>query len=298
MGNLIYRGAGFVSRELAAGGVMADIFSGKWVLITGASMGLGAEFAKQLAAKKANLILTARSREKLEELAGSLSKQYGVQTKVIALDLGAPGGAEKLCREVDALGIEVEHLVSNAGYGDLTEFIACDPAWEAGMVRLNCEALVSLSRHFLPGMVKRGRGGVIHLASVAGFQPAPYMSTYAATKAFVLNFSAALSEEVRSSGVRVMALCPGPVPTGFQKAAGIALQSADRLAVLSAEETVRRGLKAYESRWDVKVPGLANFLGTLGVKFAPRWFVVRALSRLMGESLEASRRAGVARRAA
>ncbi len=269
---------------------MTDIFSGSWVLITGASSGLGEEFARRLSARKANLILSARSKDKLDALARELAQAHGIDARVVVQDLGKPGGAQALCSQVDALKIPVDHLVSNAGYGSLSAFVESDPEWQAQMVRLNCEALVSLSRHFLPKMAARRGGGIIHLASVAGFLPLPYMTTYAATKAFVLNFSAALSAEVRGRGVRVLALCPGPVPTGFQKAAGITLQKGERLAVLSAQETVRRGLAAYEARKDVYVPGVVNRLTTLAVKFAPRGLVVSALARVMERGPARTRR--------
>lgn len=266
---------------LAHGNVTRMDFQRSWCLVTGASSGLGESFARQLAERRANLVLTARSGDKLKSLAAELIHAHGISVEVIALDLGAPGGAAALAAEVDARGRTIDHLISNAGFGSGGPFIECDPAREAEMVRLNCEALVTLSRHYLPRMAARGAGGVIHVASIAGFQPTPYMATYAATKAFVLSFSAALSEELRATGVRVMALCPGPVPTGFQATTGFGISPAQRRAVLSADETVRRALRAYVAGKDVYVPGSYNLLGTLSVKLLPRNVVVKTVARMM-----------------
>ncbi len=260
-----------------------DLYSGTWALVTGASSGIGEEFARQLAARKANLILTARSEDKLRRLGRDLIQRYGVQTRVVPVDLGRAGGAERLCITVDALNLVVDHLVNNAGFGSAGKFTEGAEMRAADMVRLNCEAVTVLSRHFLAGMALRGRGGVIHVSSIAGFQPVPYMAIYGATKAYVLSLSMALHEEVRGRGVRVLALCPGPVPTGFQSAAGIRMGGggSDSLAALSAEETVRRALDAYDERKDVLVPGRANWLGTIGSKILPRGILVKAVGEMM-----------------
>jgi short-subunit dehydrogenase len=260
---------------------MNNLFEGQWALITGASSGLGEQFARQLAARHANLILTARSRDKLETLAKELAQAHGIQTEVIALDLGETGGAARLCEAVDRLGHPVAHLVSNAGFGRYGPFLDGDVAHQAEMVRLNCEALMVLSHHFLRQMVARGSGGVIHLASVASFQAAPYMAVYAATKAFVLTFSEAVGEEVRGTGVRCLALCPGPVPTGFQQAAGAEIAASQRRAILSAEETVTRGLRAYERGRAVYIPGGMNRAGAIGSQLLPRAMVVRTVGKMM-----------------
>jgi short-subunit dehydrogenase len=175
----------------------------------------------------------------------------------------------------------VHHLISNAGFGSAGRFAETSVAREAEMVRLNCESLVVLSRGFLPAMLARGSGGILHVASVAGMQPVPFMATYGATKAFVLSFSRALSEETRSTGVRVTALCPGPVPTGFQQATGYAISRSQRRAVLSAEETVRRGLAGYERGRDAVVPGGMNTVGAWAAKHLPVGLVTRG--RMMRE---------------
>src|SRR5690606_25917714 len=191
-------------------------YRGSWVLVTGASSGIGAAFARKLAHRGANLVLTARSAERLERLAADLSRINGIETRVVAADLGTPEGVRALLEGVDALGVPIEHVVNNAGFGSTGPFCTAQPETEQSMVCVNCQAVVAIARHFLPELVRRGRGGVINVASTSGYQPTPFMATYGATKAFVLSFSLALSEELRGSGVRMLALCPGPVPTRFQ----------------------------------------------------------------------------------
>ncbi|HZS35223.1 MAG TPA: SDR family oxidoreductase [Polyangia bacterium] len=262
---------------------MNDLFERTWVLITGASSGMGLEFARRLAARKANLILTARSGDKLDALARELAQAHGIETETIALDLGAAGGADRLLAEVARRGRAVDHLISNAGFGSAGRFAEAPAAREAEMVRLNCEALLVLSRGILPQLLERRAGGILHVASIAGMQPVPFMATYGATKAFVLSFSLALSEETRGSGVRVMALCPGPVPTGFQQVTGYAISQSQKRAVLSAEETVARGLAAYERGRDVFIPGGLNTVGAWASKHLPVRTVTRMVGRMMRE---------------
>jgi short-subunit dehydrogenase len=272
---------------------MEDLFAGQWTLITGASSGLGEEFARQLAARRANLILTARSEAKLRSLARELSEKHAIKTEVVALDLGSPGGAEALCAAVDKLGHPVVHLVSNAGFGAYGALADSDGARQAEMVRLNCEALTVLSCHFVKQMLARGSGGIIHVASVAGFQPAPFMAVYAATKAYVLSFSEALAEELRGSGVRCTALCPGPVQTGFQTAAGAGIAASQRRSILSADETVARGLRGYQRNQSVLIPGAMNRMGAFGSWLMPRGLLVRTVGRIMrGKRIPAAATSG------
>lgn len=273
---------------------MSDAFRASWALVTGASLGLGEEMACQLAAYGANLVLTARSRDRLESLAGALAAEHGVETRCVPCDLAAPGGARQLCARVEALGVEIDHLVSNAGFGTVGPFAQSRGDEQADMVRLNCEAAVVLAGHFLPRMVQRGRGGILHVASVAGYVPMPYMATYAATKAFLLSFSAALSEETRGTGVTVTALCPGPVRTGFQARAGGDLLPEDERAELSAEATVRAGIEAYAAGRDRVVPGLVNRVNALGSRILPTRVVTREVAR----RLSPERKAGLEDRSA
>jgi uncharacterized protein len=202
----------------------------------------------------------------------------------VCAHLAEPDGARRLCAAVDALGVPVDHLINNAGFGDSGPFREIEPRVASEIVRVNVEAVTSLSRHFVPAMLASGRGGIINVASTAGHQPVPYMATYAASKAFVLSFSLALAAELRGSGVRVMALCPGPVPTGFQQRAGIDRARLFRLAVLSSAETVERALVAYAKGKELFVPGRINRAQTLAAKLLPRplltWGALRASERM------------------
>jgi short-subunit dehydrogenase len=251
-------------------------FAGKWVLITGASSGLGEEFARQLAHRGANLILSARSEDKLRFFAEDLARVNGVSTHYVVADLSEPLGIKALIEAVDALGVSVSHLINDAGVGSTGPFAESDPDSEMRMVRLNCEAVMRLTRHFLPGMLARRDGGVIQVASTSAFQPTPFMSTYGATKAFVLSLSLALAEETRDSGVRVLAFCPGPVLTGFQRAAGIQKDGLVRMAKLEAPRVVKTALDAYDEGRIVVVPGALNAVQTVAVRVLPRSLVLRA----------------------
>ena len=254
----------------------SDVFSGTYALVTGASSGLGEEFARQLAHRGCNLVLSGRSREKLETLASDLARINGVATRVVTADLAQPGGAEQLALIVDDLGVTIDHLVNNAGFGSAGNFVERDAGRETSMVRVNVEAVVCLSGHFLPGMVKRNRGGIINIGSTAAFQPTPFMATYGASKSFVVSFSAALASELENSDVRVLACCPGPVPTGFQAAAGIPPGSVLKFAKLEPNDVVQSTLEAYAAGRVVFVPGKANSVQTTLSKLLPRALVVKA----------------------
>lgn len=260
---------------------MDDLFRRKWVLITGASSGFGADFARQLAARGANLILTARSEGKLKSLGEELSGRHGIEHRVIAQDLSAPGGASLLADAALGLGVEVEHVINNAGFGVGGAFWESSADRAAEMVRLNCEAVTVLTNKLLPPMIARNRGGFLQVASVAGFQPTPFISVYGATKAFVVSFTAGVAEELRDRGVRMCALCPGPVQTGFQAAAGVEIAPAQRASVLTSEDTVRRGIAAYERGTVIYVPGVVNKLGGVASKFLPRTVVAHAAAGIM-----------------
>lgn len=253
-----------------------DVFGGTTALVTGASSGLGEEFARELARRHANLVLTARSGDKLEQLAADLARVNGVSVQVIVQDLAEPDGAAAICRELKARGVTVDHLINNAGFGSAGRFETMDLEREARMVRVNCESVVVLSRALLRGMLDRQRGGILNVASTAGHQPTPFMTTYGASKAFVLSFTLALAEELRGSGVHALVLCPGPVPTGFQAAASIPSGAMLSMAQLDAHTVVERALDAYAARAVIKTPGLVNSVQTLASKVFPRSLVVRA----------------------
>ena len=230
---------------------------GEVALITGASSGIGAEFAKQLGERGYEVVLVARREDRLQELASTLSGR----AHVVPCDLA--NDAASLPDKVAALGLEVDVLVNNAGFGTHGRFAGTDAAREAEEVRLNCEALVTLTHAFLPGMLERRRGGVITVASTAGMQPIPYEATYSASKAFARTFSDALAGELRGSGVRVLCVNPGPVPTEWQKVAGY---DPDYLppvpGKISAEQVARESLRAFERGRRSIIPG-----------FVVRWYM-------------------------
>jgi short-subunit dehydrogenase len=255
--------------------VKAVDYRNRWVLITGASSGLGAEFARALAARGANLVLTARSLGRLEQLALDLGRVNGVLARVVVADLASAEGVRALLAGVDALGVHVEHVVSNAGFGSAGRFLEADAETQTAMVRVNCEAVVAIARHFLPSFAKLRSGGILHVASTAAYQPTPYMASYGASKAFVMSFSLALREELAGSGVRMVTLCPGPVPTGFQRVAGVD-KPLPKLAVLEAPAVVEAALHAYDRNHAVCVPGTVNSMQTSAVRFLPRAVVSKA----------------------
>ena len=253
-------------------------------LITGASSGLGEGFARALAAEGQTLILTARRAERLEALRVELTAKHRVAVEVIAADLAAPDGPDEVMRAVAARGLTVDTLVNNAGFGTRGAFAEADAASQVGMVDLNCRALVALAHAVLPGMVARGRGGILNIASTAAFQPGPWMATYYASKAFVLSFSEALHEEVRRTGVHVAALCPGPTRTEFADVAGMHDSALFERLAGDADAVIRDGLAALKANRAVKVSGTANAIGAGGVRFLPR-----ALARRMAGGLQKRR---------
>ncbi len=264
---------------------MSEVFKGTTALVTGASSGLGEEFARQIAGRGANVVLVARTASKLEALAAELAQAQGVRAQALPMDLSAADAGRALCEELASRGLVIDHLINNAGFGLHGRFVKLDPARESEMLRLNMELPTALAHALLPGMVERRRGGILNVASTGAFQPVPGMATYAATKAYVLSLTIGLSVELRGTGVRALALCPGPVPTGFQNVAGIDIAPQHRMAVLTAAETVRRGLRAYEKGRAVIVPGTLNSLGALGTRLVSQRMSARIAARVMGARL-------------
>jgi short-subunit dehydrogenase len=242
-------------------------------LVTGASSGIGAAFARALSARGHELILLARRADRLERLAGALPGP----AHAIPCDLASD--AARLHERVAELGLDVDLLVNNAGFGTYGRFWEIEAGRDAEQVRVNCEAIVTLTRAFLPRMVERRRGGVIVVASSAGMLPIPYEATYAATKAFALRFTEALHEELRGTGVRALAVNPGPVPTEWQQVAGF-----DDVGVvpgkISAERVVTESLAAYERRRRSLVPGRFARWSMRGASVAPRSLQLRITKRL------------------
>jgi short-subunit dehydrogenase len=251
----------------------------KTALVTGASGGIGEAFARQLAALGKNLILVARTRDKLETLAEEMRVKHGVQVHVIASDLGRPNAARPIFDETERLGLEVDLLINNAGYGKGGPFTELSFEVQANMVRLNVNTLVELTHLYLPAMRRRRRGGVINLGSTASFQPVPYMAVYGATKAFVLSFSEALAQEVRADGVTVMALCPGATATGFQATAGV--WEEQRNSMPGPDEVVAQALQAFERRRGYFVHGGVNKVTAIVARIAPRRFVLPVAARMV-----------------
>ena len=239
-------------------------------LITGASAGLGVDFARQLAAKGYRLVLVARRKDRLDALAGELG-----HARAVACDLGAPGAVAELMADIKAAGETVSLLVNNAGFGLGGKFARLDGARQRSMIDLNCGALTELAHAVLPDMLAKRKGAILNVASTAAFQPGPGMAVYFATKAFVLSFTEALQEELRTTGITVSALCPGPTTTEFGAAAGLAPNGAiDKLSA-NAADVVRAGLDGLDAKRAVVIPGLLNKAGAQGHRLLPRAWLRR-----------------------
>lgn len=250
-------------------------------LITGASGGIGEVFARELAANKNNLIIVARSEEKLNQLASQLQEQHKIQVEVIVKDLTEPSATQEVFDAIQSKGIVVDTLINNAGFGDYGEFADTDGERQIKMVQLNIIALMDLTHKFLPQMRQRRAGNIINISSIAGFQPIPYISVYAATKAFVLSFSEALWAENRQYGVRVLVACPGPTETNFFNEANFPISfAAKNNKVSTPQEVVRDTLKALEE--DKPTVVSAGTLGKIIVnmpRFLPRETLVNILEK-------------------
>ena len=251
---------------------MTAEWRGEWALVTGASAGIGVALAQELAAGGTHLVLTARRRERLEALAKALSAKYKVKTEVFAADLADPSAPEKIFAFTKEKGIEIDLLINNAGFGHLGEFPSVEKQRLLDMVQVNCNAVVHLTRLYLPEMVARRRGDVLILASTASFQAVPYISTYAATKAFDLLLAEGLAEEMKPYGIRVCALCPGSTESEFHVVAG---HEKPKRKAETAEKVARTGLKALAAGKSYVISGLGNYLGAHGERLVPRRFVTR-----------------------
>ncbi len=253
------------------------------VLITGASSGIGTELARGLAQRGYGLTITARRRDRLEDLARELRSAHSVTVDVHPADLGDDAERTELIATVRSSGREVIGLCNNAGFGSFGHFNDLDQDVERQMVALNVVALHELTGALLGDMVTRGRGAILNVASTAAFQPLPGAATYAASKAFVLAFSEALHAELAGTGVSCTSLCPGPVSTEFAERAGIAdVESAAKLAFDSAEGVARQAVDAMLAGRRSVIPGVVNRLGAFGGRFAPRT-VLLPLVKLAGD---------------
>lgn len=251
-------------------------YRNKTALVTGASGGIGEQFARTLAAQGAHLILVARSEDTLVALAAELHGAYGVQADVVTADLSVPDAASTVVTEVDKRGLSVDILINNAGFGTHGDLADADPARVHAEVTLNVTTLTDLTTVFYQRMVRAGGGDIVNVASTAAFQPVPHMAVYAATKAFVLSFSEALWWEGRQHDVRVLALCPGATDTGFFDVAGDDASVGKRR---SPEQVVNTALKALRQGKPSVVDGLGNYLSANASRVAPRSVVASIAER-------------------
>ncbi len=249
----------------------------KATLITGASSGIGEAFAYRLAQDGHNLVLVARSMEKLKELCGELQAKHNITAHYIAVDLTGHDADKQLLEETEGNGVEVDWLINNAGFGSMGDFAELDLERELSMIRLNVTCLVALTHRYLQGMRERKRGTIINVSSAAGFQPIPFMATYAATKAFVTSFSEAIAAENRPFGIRVLALCPGSTETSFHKNAGMG-RTLGFKGQETAEQVVETALKAAGSGRTKVVSGWTNWAVASGVNFLPNTLITRIMA--------------------
>lgn len=262
-----------------------NTYKGITALVTGASSGIGEEFAKLLAGKGANLILTARSLDKLEAMQAALSKADDVKVDVIGADLSKAGGAATLHQEIVSRGLSVDLLINNAGFGKWGSFLDFDLACYEEMVQLNITSLMELSHLCAPAMLEKGTGGIINVASTAAFVPLPYSAVYAATKAFVLSFSEGLYGEYAHRGVHVLALCPGGTETGFAEVANDAVDLS-KAKWDSAESVAQEGLEQFLAGRCYYIPGRHNRSAALLPRIMSRARVIKTTKKMWGGMLQ------------
>ncbi len=258
----------------------AVIEAGMTALVTGASSGIGEQFARQLADHGVRLVLVARNRQRLDDLAADLRQRHdGLSVSAHTADLAEAGSAEALASTLTSNGVTVDVLVNNAGVGSHDRLVDQEPGAIGREIQLNCVSLVALTRALLPDMVARRRGGVINVASTAGFQPIPTMAVYAASKAFVLSFTEALWAETQPAGLRVMALCPGPTETAFFETANPTKQFLTR-GRQSPTDVAAAALRYFDTgRGPTVIPGTANRLLASGYRVMPRAVMARMAER-------------------
>lgn len=262
---------------------MDTSLKGQRALVTGASSGLGVAFARLLAARGADLVITARRKENLDALAKELSERHGVKVTVIAADLSEPSGPSRLWDETEAKGVAIDVLINNAGGGLHRNFT--DASWEQlqRQIQLNVVSLTELMHRFARAMLARGKGHILNVSSIGAYTPTPTYATYSAGKAYVRDVTEAVAYELRGSPVRVCSLCPGGTLTEFHQAAGHELPSAFRATFMSAEDCAAIGLRAlFNGRRNI-VSGLANSAAMFLLRFMPRRLIVWVTAQTMGE---------------
>lgn len=250
-------------------------------LVTGASGGIGRELSLILSGNGYDIIAVARSKDALDCLASDIRSRHGREVRVIPCDLSAPGTAREMCSGIGTVDV----LVNNAGFGDYGPFADCDPDKQMRMIDLNVRALTDITRALLPGMVERGNGRIMNVASVAAFEPGPLMSVYYATKAYVLSFSEAIQEELRGTGVTVTALCPGPTNTGFASAAGATGSNLFKEAAgADVKKVAAYGYRCMMHGKPVAVCGLSFKFLTFCVRLLPRGATRRMVHYIQGKT--------------
>lgn len=254
---------------------------GRTALVTGASSGIGDHFARQLAARGMNLVITARRADRLEALAGELRATHSVEVDVVPLDLGQPGAASELFEKVEGAGKRVDVLINNAGFGTQEHFV--DIPWERQreQLQLNVVSLTELTHRFSKAMLSRGQGWILNVASIGAYMPVPDYAAYAAGKAYVRNFTEALAFELRRTPVRVCCVCPGATATEFLQVSGQKETALVKAALMPAERCARIGLRAlFAGRRNV-VAGMMNSIGMWFLRFVPRRLIVRIAALIM-----------------
>jgi short-subunit dehydrogenase len=254
-------------------------YKGKLALITGASSGIGKVYAEELAAKGCHVILTARSKDKLEAQANELIAKYGIQAYALVSDLSKPGAARQLAEQIAALGLSVHILINNAGFGTHGRFEDISSDREQEEIMLNIASLVELTHQFLPDMVQKKDGIIVNVASLAAFQPGAYMAVYCASKAFVLSFSEALWAENRHRGVRVLALCPGATQTDFFNVIGT-MDAAGGTTLSTPMKVVQAGFRGIEQGRSYIIEGTRNYLAAQSSRFFPRKMTASIIERM------------------
>lgn len=255
-------------------------------LITGASSGIGRELARCFARDRRDVVLVARSEDKLEELAVELQQAHGVTARVLPSDLSREEAPREIFERLESEGVAIEYLVNNAGFGSYGPFAETGWDRESQMIRVNVAALTHLTKLFLPPMLRRRSGKILNVASTAAFQPGPLMAVYFATKAYVLSFSEAVAAEARGSGVTVTALCPGPTWSGFGAAAEMEHSGLfARPGIPTSAAVAAYGYRAMRRGKRVAVQGLLNKTLAASVRFTPRW-VAAEVARLMTEPVK------------
>lgn len=258
----------------------------KTALITGASSGIGEALAGCFARGGHDLVLVARSTDKLRALAARLATAHGVKATVIPADLAQPGAAQKLAAAVKRRRLAIDVLVNNAGVLEHGAFAAMKPARHQELIDLNVSGLTAMLAHFVPAMVARGRGCILNVASIAAFQPVPSLATYAATKAYVLSLTESLAEELKGSGVSVTALCPGVTATNMLSAAAASSSGLGRLPgfmIGRVEDVAADGYAACMRGDVIKVPGVLNLATTMAGRATPKW-LLRRIGGVLGRT--------------